>query len=157
TGTPAIRTRRPIGPSSLRRIVHVSFLSECGTMVRSVTHLDDFAGGRTRQRAGRSMRRFFGFRSVTPPATPREVAADGEPPAWPRCAVSLAGDAGYGRYRVCGACGAHLAIGSRQRIEALVDEGSFRETLAKVYSADPLAFADDAPYRRRLEEQRRVT
>ncbi|HEY7036140.1 MAG TPA: acetyl-CoA carboxylase carboxyltransferase subunit alpha/beta [Thermomicrobiales bacterium] len=103
------------------------------------------------------MRRFFGFRQSRPHPIPHEVAADGAPPICPRCEVSLAGDARYERYRVCSACGAHLAIGSRQRVDGLVDEGSFRETLARLFSADPLAFTDDAPYRRRLEEQRRVT
>jgi acetyl-CoA carboxylase carboxyl transferase subunit beta len=85
------------------------------------------------------------------------VAADQESPVCRRCGAALAGDTRYERYRVCPTCGAHLAIGSRQRITALVDEGSFRETDAKLFSADPLSFTDDAPYRRRLEEQRRLT
>ncbi len=103
------------------------------------------------------MRRFFGFRSAPAFAIPPDVASDDVPPSCPRCGVSLVEDARYERYRVCSACGAHLAIGSRRRIAALVDEGSFRETDAKLFSADPLSFTDDAPYRLRLDEQRRVT
>jgi len=103
------------------------------------------------------MRRFFGFRSASTLPVPPDVAPDQESPTCPRCAASLAEDDRYLRYRVCSACGAHLTIGSRQRIESLVDEGSFRETEAKLFSADPLAFTDDAPYRQRLEEQRRLT
>ncbi|HKG27453.1 MAG TPA: acetyl-CoA carboxylase, carboxyltransferase subunit beta, partial [Thermomicrobiales bacterium] len=103
------------------------------------------------------MRRFFGFRSASTLPVPPDVAPDQESPTCPRCPASLAEDDRYLRYRVCSACGAHLTIGSRQRIESLVDEGSFRETEAKLFSADPLAFTDDAPYRQRLEEQRRLT
>jgi acetyl-CoA carboxylase carboxyl transferase subunit beta len=103
------------------------------------------------------MRRFFGFRSSSTLAVPPDVGGDDASPVCPRCGVSLAGDDRYERYRVCTACGAHLAIGSRQRIGELVDEGSFRETDAKLFSADPLDFIDDAPYRQRLEEQRRLT
>lgn len=103
------------------------------------------------------MRRIFRFRTSPPRPVPPAAAPDGAFPVCPRCGVSFAGDARYERYRICSACGTHLAIGSRIRIEGLVDQGSFRETAADLFSADPLAFADDAPYRRRLEEQRRLT
>ncbi len=103
------------------------------------------------------MRRFFGFRPAAPFAVPPGGEQEGEPPACPRCGAALAGEERYERYRVCPVCGTHLAIGCRRRIEGLVDEGSFRETEARLFSADPLGFVDDEPYRRRLAEQRRLT
>jgi acetyl-CoA carboxylase carboxyl transferase beta subunit/acetyl-CoA carboxylase carboxyl transferase alpha subunit len=102
------------------------------------------------------MRRFFGFRPA--PAFPiLPDATDKALDTCPRCGKSLIADDRYERYRVCGGCGAHLTIGSRRRIAGLVDEGSFRETDVKLFSADPLSFVDDAPYVARLAEQRQVT
>lgn len=126
-------------------------------MVRSVEHPCAGPAGADTQRIARAMRRFFGFRSASTLPVHPDSTRDQESPACPRCGAPLAEDDRYLRYRVCTACGAHLTIGSRQRIAALVDEGSFRETEAKLFSADPLAFTDDEPYRRRLEEQRRLT
>ena len=42
---------------------------------------------------------------------------------------------------VCPNCDHHYRLGSRQRIAALVDEGSFEETNATIQTADPLKFA----------------
>jgi acetyl-CoA carboxylase carboxyl transferase subunit beta len=46
--------------------------------------------------------------------------------------------------------GYHFPIGSRQRIAALVDEGSWEEHDAGVKSADPLKFVDSAAYPDRI-------
>ncbi|MDR2675751.1 MAG: acetyl-CoA carboxylase, carboxyltransferase subunit beta [Opitutaceae bacterium] len=46
--------------------------------------------------------------------------------------------------------GYHFPIGARERIKALLDEGSFRESAPGVRSADPLKFADTAPYPERI-------
>lgn len=48
--------------------------------------------------------------------------------------------------------GYHFPIGSRQRIGALVDEGSWEEHDAGVKSADPLKFVDSAPYPDRIRK-----
>jgi acetyl-CoA carboxylase carboxyl transferase subunit beta len=47
--------------------------------------------------------------------------------------------------------GHHFPIGARQRISALLDEGSFVETDAAVRSTDPLKFVDSQPYPDRIK------
>ncbi len=46
--------------------------------------------------------------------------------------------------------GYHFPIGARQRLEGLLDEGSFVELDAGITSADPLEFVDSKPYTERI-------
>lgn len=48
--------------------------------------------------------------------------------------------------------GHHFPIGARERINYLVDPGSFAETHIEVRSADPLQFVDSAPYPARIKK-----
>ncbi|GAB5562829.1 MAG: acetyl-CoA carboxylase, carboxyltransferase subunit beta [Synoicihabitans sp.] len=48
--------------------------------------------------------------------------------------------------------GYHFPIGARERINALLDEGSFIEMDAGVTSADPLEFVDSKPYPDRIKK-----
>jgi acetyl-CoA carboxylase carboxyl transferase subunit beta len=59
--------------------------------------------------------------------------------------------------RVCPQCGHHFPVGARERIQQLVDEGSFVEEDADVRSADPLGFFDLRPYAERLVEAEMAT
>jgi acetyl-CoA carboxylase carboxyl transferase subunit beta len=54
--------------------------------------------------------------------------------------------------RVCPQCDHHFRVGARERIEQLVDPGSFVEADADLRSADPLEFFDLRPYVERLAE-----
>src|SRR5919106_6007696 len=54
--------------------------------------------------------------------------------------------------RVCPQCGHHFPVRARERVEQLVDPGSFVEEHADLRSADPLAFFDLRPYAERLAE-----
>jgi acetyl-CoA carboxylase carboxyl transferase subunit beta len=54
--------------------------------------------------------------------------------------------------RVCPQCGHHFRVGARERIEQLLDPGSFVESDADLRSADPLSFFDLRPYAERLAE-----
>jgi len=54
--------------------------------------------------------------------------------------------------RVCPQCGHHFRVGARDRIDQLVDPGSFVEADAELRSADPLDFFDLRPYAERLVE-----
>ena len=47
--------------------------------------------------------------------------------------------------------GYHFQIGARERIQALIDVGTWVETDAGVRSADPFAFVDSQPYPERLK------
>jgi acetyl-CoA carboxylase carboxyl transferase beta subunit len=53
---------------------------------------------------------------------------------------------------VCGQCGHHFAMRSRDRIAVLADGGSFVEEAVDLHSEDPLGFFDLRPYTERLAE-----
>jgi len=57
----------------------------------------------------------------------------------------------------CPACGHHFRIGSKEYIEILLDEGSFKETHTKIRSADPLEFVDSKKYTDRLAAAHKKT
>ena len=59
--------------------------------------------------------------------------------------------------RVCTECGHHLRLTARQRIEQIVDRGSFRETDHYLWSADPLDFTDGVSYEKRILEAQAIT
>jgi len=51
---------------------------------------------------------------------------------------------------VCTKCEHHFRLGARERIELLVDKGSFHEHDASLTSGDPLGFIDSKPYPERI-------
>jgi len=56
--------------------------------------------------------------------------------------------------RVCPTCGHHFRMSVGERIDLLLDEGSFVERDAGLESGDPLGFHDQKPYPDRLEASR---
>jgi acetyl-CoA carboxylase carboxyl transferase subunit beta len=52
----------------------------------------------------------------------------------------------------CTKCNYHFRIGSRQYIDILLDEGSFKEMDRKMKSADPLDFTDSKKYTSRVND-----
>src|SRR5688572_30834947 len=75
----------------------------------------------------------------------------------PRCKVDLTDQVLYQRFRVCEQCRQHFTISARQRLDLLVDEGSFREINHDLATRDPLAFTDRLPYQQRLADARERT
>jgi acetyl-CoA carboxylase carboxyl transferase beta subunit len=75
----------------------------------------------------------------------------------PRCRSHYREDELVENLRVCTHCGFHFAVGARERIAQLVDEGTFVETAAELRSADPLAFVDLRAYVDRLAEAELAT
>ncbi|HEX9270055.1 MAG TPA: acetyl-CoA carboxylase, carboxyltransferase subunit beta [Candidatus Limnocylindria bacterium] len=57
-------------------------------------------------------------------------------------------------HNVCTKCEHHFRLGARERIELLVDKGSFSELDVDLVSADPLGFVDQRPYPVRIEQSR---
>ncbi len=57
-------------------------------------------------------------------------------------------------HNVCSKCEHHFRLGARERIELLVDKGSFSELDVDLVSADPLGFVDQRPYPVRIEQSR---
>jgi acetyl-CoA carboxylase carboxyl transferase subunit beta len=68
----------------------------------------------------------------------------------PHCGASLEGAESYRRYRVCPACGHHFPLSAAERIDLLVDDGTFSEVNSALVSIDPLRFSDQMPYPERL-------
>lgn len=56
--------------------------------------------------------------------------------------------------RVCPSCGHHFRMSVGERIDLLLDPGSFEERDAGIESVDRLGFVDDRPYPDRLEASR---
>jgi acetyl-CoA carboxylase carboxyl transferase beta subunit len=83
-----------------------------------------------------------------------EQAADvrKHPNTCPKCHSHYRDDELDRSLRVCPHCGHHFPVRARQRIEQLVDPGSFGEEASEVRSSDPLDFFDLRPYRERLAE-----
>lgn len=59
--------------------------------------------------------------------------------------------------RVCTSCGYHFPIGSHERLDHLLDAGSFEESDAGLTSIDALKFKGAASYAERLETNMRKT
>ena len=52
---------------------------------------------------------------------------------------------------VCPKCGSHGRVPVVQRIQQIVDEGTFEETHGAMHSGDPLEFVDSKPYPERIQ------
>jgi acetyl-CoA carboxylase carboxyl transferase subunit beta len=76
------------------------------------------------------------------------------PEAWtvcPSCESQIFNRQLERNLRVCPTCGHHFRMGIGQRIELLLDEGTFVERDAGLESGDPLGFHDQKPYVDRLK------
>ena len=60
-------------------------------------------------------------------------------------------------HQVCVHCGHHLRITARDRLDFVVDPGSFHRMDAGLRARDPLGFVDSKPYPERLERSRAKT
>src|SRR5437763_1756544 len=60
-------------------------------------------------------------------------------------------------FRVCPRCDHHLSQTARERIEMLLDAGSFEEQDANLISVDTLKFTGQASYLDRLKKYRKST
>ena len=59
--------------------------------------------------------------------------------------------------RVCPKCNHHFRVGSRERVEWLLDPESFEEHDADLRSLDPLGFKDSKPYPDRIRQAMKAT
>jgi acetyl-CoA carboxylase carboxyl transferase beta subunit len=85
-------------------------------------------------------------------AEPEGRTSRPHPNTCPGCGSHYREDELAATLRVCPQCGHHFPMGALERIENLVDEGSFVETETGLRSTDPLAFFDLRPYTERLAE-----
>ncbi|MGB7161479.1 MAG: acetyl-CoA carboxylase, carboxyltransferase subunit beta [Tepidisphaeraceae bacterium] len=91
------------------------------------------------------------------PAGPRLQQKEGIPEGlWmrcPECEDMLFRKVVEEALHVCPKCQYHFRISARQRIEQLVDPGSFEEMFADIEPADPLRFVDKKAYKDRLKQE----
>ena len=98
---------------------------------------------------------------MTQPAPSEKPKESGIPEGlWIRCAEC--GDMLFRKVveealYVCPNCQYHFRISAQQRIEQLVDPGSFEERHADIQPADPLKFTDRKAYKDRLEAEQKKT
>jgi acetyl-CoA carboxylase carboxyl transferase beta subunit len=74
------------------------------------------------------------------------------PNTCPSCGSHYRDDELAASLRVCTQCGHHFPVKAHERIEQLVDQGSFVEEAGDLRSADPLRFFDLRAYNERLAE-----
>lgn len=59
--------------------------------------------------------------------------------------------------KVCPKCGVHFSLSAWERINMLVDEGSFREMDRDIYPLDPLDFSGPSSYKEKLAQNQKKT
>jgi acetyl-CoA carboxylase carboxyl transferase subunit beta len=91
----------------------------------------------------------------------REGAREGIPEGlWlrcPECGDMLFRKVVEEAMHVCPGCQHHFRISARERIEQLVDPGSFEEMFTDILPADPLKFSDKKAYKDRLAAEQAKT
>lgn len=75
----------------------------------------------------------------------------------PGCQATIFRKEAEKRLGVCPECDYHWYVPARQRIEQVLDEGTFEEWDADMESADPLQFVDKIPYPQRIEKEQKRT
>ena len=70
----------------------------------------------------------------------------------PTCGEMLFNKQLVRNHNVCTNCGHHFRFGARERIELLVDKGSFTEHDTELTSGDPLGFTDQKAYPQRIQQ-----
>jgi len=76
----------------------------------------------------------------------------------PKCRELLYGKEWEKNLKVCTRCGHHFRLNARERIDLLVDEGSFEELAGELLSMNPLNFVSRSQsYEAKLREEREKT
>ncbi len=75
----------------------------------------------------------------------------------PGCKAAVFRKEAEKRLGVCPECEYHFYVSAFQRIEQVLDAGTFEEWDHSLLAADPLEFKDKKPYRDRLVSERKIT
>ncbi|MDK2973114.1 MAG: acetyl-CoA carboxylase carboxyl transferase subunit beta [Candidatus Sumerlaeota bacterium] len=96
------------------------------------------------------------FITIQPPTQRERIGKD----LWNKCdtcgAITRTKDF-VANWKVCPKCNRHERLDALERLDLLLDEGSFEETDADLVSGDPLKFVDSKPYPERVEATRKKT
>ncbi len=93
---------------------------------------------------------------ATTPATKRAVP-DGLWMQCPACGETLFRKAVEQNLHVCPRCDYHMRMSGRQRVDQLLDPGSFEPMNAKMAPSDPLKFVDLKAYSDRITQAQKLT
>ena len=85
-------------------------------------------------------------------APPEPDGSKKHPNTCPKCSSHYREDELIENLRVCAHCGYHFPVGALERIQQLLDPGSFIEEAKELRSADPLSFFDLRSYKERIAE-----
>lgn len=75
----------------------------------------------------------------------------------PKCESTLYRAEVTRNQEVCPKCDHHMRLGGRKRLEAFLDEGSFKETSANITPVDALKFKDLKKYKDRIAASQKAT
>jgi len=75
----------------------------------------------------------------------------------PKCEHIIFNKDLHANLKVCPKCHNPLRTTARERLDQLVDPGTFEELDADMISMDPLSFVDSEPYKKRLQDSRKKT
>ncbi|MDP8212395.1 MAG: acetyl-CoA carboxylase, carboxyltransferase subunit beta [Candidatus Zapsychrus exili] len=75
----------------------------------------------------------------------------------PECAAVTYNKELEGNDNVCPKCGWHFSITAYQRVDLLIDNGTFKEMDAEMMSVDPLKFKGPKTYKEKLESDQKRT
>ena len=75
----------------------------------------------------------------------------------PGCQATIFRHATNRRLGTCPECNYHWTISAQERIEQILDKGTFEEWDADLIAGDPLEFCDRKPYKERLASDRAAT
>lgn len=75
----------------------------------------------------------------------------------PGCKAAVFRKEAEKRLNVCPECDYHMYVSGNQRIQQVLDDGTFEEWDANIFPTDPLEFADSRPYADRLKSEQRKT
>ncbi len=96
--------------------------------------------------------RWFEQAPPEPQLGARNAKTDG-PQLWvkcPECKALIYKEDLDENAKVCGRCGHHLRLSARERIDLLIDAGSFQRHDANLRPVDALKFVDSKPYSKRI-------
>ena len=87
--------------------------------------------------------------------THKESVAEHPADIWevcPKCNAYVFKEEWQAALQVCPKCGHHARLGCRERVDLLIDPGTFREFNGEIVPGDPLEFADaKGPYREKAD------
>ncbi|MFA4967115.1 MAG: acetyl-CoA carboxylase, carboxyltransferase subunit beta [Candidatus Margulisiibacteriota bacterium] len=70
----------------------------------------------------------------------------------PKCSAAIYAKELEANLKVCTKCSYHFRLSARERINIIVDEGTFEEADSDLKSTDFLDFTDSIPYQKRIED-----